>query len=331
MTKSILRDVAAAAGVSLRTASRVLNDDPKVAVDTRARVQHAMRDLSFTPDSMARSLRAGTDTALGMVVESVADPFFSAMVAAVEKAGVQPAASRCSSPRRTETPTASVTSSAQMLSRRIAGMLLTPTAGDHAWLRTQTPLVLVDRAAPGLDADVVGIDDEAAAADAVNHLVAHGHRRIAYVSDHPLVPTSRARLAGYRRAMAAHGLDVDPRLVRAECPDPASAAAATRELLAGNGSDPDRTAERGHPLLARRRTHAARHRSNRRRAGLLRRLRHGRPAATRCHGGRPLGRGGRRGRRHPARPTGSPTPTSPVSTIHVPVGLIARGSGELRP
>jgi LacI family transcriptional regulator len=87
--------------------------------------------------------------------------------------------------------------------------------------------VLVDRAALGLDADVVGIDDEAAAVDAVNHLVAHGHRRIAYVSDHPLVPTSRARLNGYRRAMAAHGLDVDPRLVRAECPDPASAAEAT--------------------------------------------------------------------------------------------------------
>jgi LacI family transcriptional regulator len=236
VTKSILRDVATVAGVSLRTASRVLNDDPRVAVATRARVQKVMRDLKYTPDSMARSLRAGTDAAVGMVVESVADPFFSAMVAAVEKAGstsgksVLIASTHGDAARERDVV-------AQMLSRRVSGLLLAPTAGDHAWLQTTTPLVLVDRPAPGLDADVVGIDDEAAAAEAVDHLVAHGHRRIAYVSDLPLVPTSRARLAGYRRAMAAHRLDVDPRHVRAECPDASSAAAATRDLLADNGSN----------------------------------------------------------------------------------------------
>src|SRR3954451_1380151 len=176
VTRSILRDVAAVAGVSLRTASRVLNDDPRVAVDTRARVQQAMRDLKFTPDSMARSLRAGTDTAVGMVVESVADPFFSAMVVSVDQAestngkSVLVASTHGDDARERDVV-------AQMLSRRVAGMLLAPTSGDHAWLRTSTALVLVDRAAPGLDADVVGIDDEAAAADAVHHLIAHGPPR----------------------------------------------------------------------------------------------------------------------------------------------------------
>src|SRR3954469_24999821 len=234
LTKSILRDVAAVAGVSLRTASRVLNDDPRVAVDTRARVRRAMHDLKYTPDSMARSLRAGTDTAVGMVVESVADPFFSAMVAAVEKAestsgkSVLVASTHGDAARERDVV-------AQMLSRRVGGLLLAPTTSDHGWLHTNTPLVLVDRAAPGLDADVVGIDDEAAAADAIHHLVAHGHRPFVYISDHPLVPTSRARLAGYRKAMAANGLDVDPRLVRADCPDGASAAAATRNLMVHNG------------------------------------------------------------------------------------------------
>ena len=67
-----LLDVANAAGVSLRTASRVLNDDPRVAPDTRQRVQEAISELSFSPDAMARSLRAGTDTAIGFVVESIA-------------------------------------------------------------------------------------------------------------------------------------------------------------------------------------------------------------------------------------------------------------------
>ena len=329
MTKSILRDVAAVAGVSLRTASRVLNDDPRVAVATRARVQQAMRDLRYTPDSMARSLRAGTDAAVGMVVESVADPFFSAMVAAVEQAGstsgksVLIASTHGDAARERDVV-------AQMLSRRISGLLLAPTTGDHTWLQHHTPLVLVDRPALGLDADVVGIDDEAAAADAVDHLVAHGHRRIAYISDHPLVPTSRARLAGYRRAMAAHGLNAE-RHVRAECPDATSAAAATRDLLAGNGSDAPSA------LLS---------------------------AATRCSLGvvptlHAIGRTdialvcfgdfamadllqpGVTVVDHSAEAVGAAAaarlaeriadPDLPATTIHVPVRLIPRGSGEVRP
>jgi LacI family transcriptional regulator len=191
--------------------------------------------------------------------------------------------------------------------------------------------VLVDRTAPGLDADLVSIDDEAAAADAVHHLVAHGHRRIGYVSDHPLVPTSRARLAGYRRAMAAHGLDADPRLVRADCPDPATAAQATRDLLSGNAFDATTA------LLS---------------------------AATRCSLGvvptlHALGRSdialvcfgdfamadllrpGVTVVDHSAEAVGAAAaarlaerlarPDLPVSTIHVPVRLVPRGSGELRP
>src|SRR3954464_10630527 len=120
VTRSILRDVAAVAGVSLRTASRVLNDDPRVAVDTRARVQQVMRDLKYTPDSMARSLRAGTDTAVAMVVESIADPFFSAMVEAVERApsnggkSVLVASTHGDAARERDVVE-------QMLSRRVAG------------------------------------------------------------------------------------------------------------------------------------------------------------------------------------------------------------------
>ena len=79
-----LLDVANAAGVSLRTASRVLNDDPRVAPETRQRVRDVISDLSFQPDAMARSLRAGTDTAIGFVVESIADPFFAAVAAEAE-------------------------------------------------------------------------------------------------------------------------------------------------------------------------------------------------------------------------------------------------------
>jgi LacI family transcriptional regulator len=232
--QSTLRDVAQTAGVSMRTASRVLNDDPRVAVTTRRRVQDVMRDLRYTPDSMARSLRAGTDATIGLVVESVDDPFFSKLVAAVEMAASETDRSvLIASTRRDAERERNLVG--QLIRRRVSGLLLAPTASDHSWLQPislTTPVVLVDRPAPGLVADLVGIDDQAATACAVDHLVSHGHRRIAYVGDHPDVPTSRARLAGYKETMALRGLDVSDELVHADCPDPRSAAQATHELLA---------------------------------------------------------------------------------------------------
>jgi LacI family transcriptional regulator len=230
--KSILRDVAQTAGVSMRTASRVLNNDPNVAVATRQRVQEVMRDLRYVPDSMARSLRAGTDATFGFIVESVADPFFSELAAAVELAASETGRSvLIGSTHRDADRERDLIE--QMVQRRVAGLLIAPTASDHSWLSaaSRTPLVLVDRPAPGLQADLVGIDDEAATARGVRHLAAHGHRRIAYIGDHPDVATSRARLAGFRSTLAALGLTIEDGLIRADCSDPKAAAKATHELL----------------------------------------------------------------------------------------------------
>jgi len=142
--QSILRDVARAAGVSMRTASRVLNNDPHVADTTRRRVQDVMRDLRYTPDSMARSLRAGTDATIGLVVESVDDPFFSKLVAAVETAASEADRSvLIASTHRDAERERNVVE--QLIRRRVSGLLLAPTASDHAWLRPMsltTPVVL---------------------------------------------------------------------------------------------------------------------------------------------------------------------------------------------
>ncbi len=231
--KSILRDVAQGAGVSLRTASRVLNDDPRVAETTRTRVREVMRDLSYTPDLMARSLRAGTDATIGLVVESIADPFFSELVAAVESATSDDGKSVLVASHHGDADLERRIVG-QMLERRVSGLLIVATGGDHSWLNTATaPLVLVDRPADGLEADVVGIDDGQAAYDAVTHLIAHGHRDIAYVGDYPHVATSAARLTGYREAMTRNGLSVPDDLVRASCPTAQEARVAMGTLLAG--------------------------------------------------------------------------------------------------
>ena len=237
-----LLDVANAAGVSLRTASRVLNDDPRVAPDTRQRVRDAISDLSFSPDAMARSLRAGTDTAIGFVVESIADPFFAAVIDAVEQEMSRHGRSvLVASTRRDPGWERDVVG--RMLRRRVAGLLLTPAAGSHAWLAPgapsasgtpgapSVPVVLVDRPAEDLTADLVEIDDHRAAYDAVAHLIAHGHQRIAYVGDTPAIATSAARLRGYRDALREHGVAADERLVRDDCPASTDAARATSALV----------------------------------------------------------------------------------------------------
>src|ERR1700744_1187535 len=208
-----LLDVAHAAGVSLRTASRVLNDDPRVAPATRQRVQAAIADLRFQPDEMARSLRAGTDTAIGFVVESISDPFFAEVIDAVELEMSRHGRSVLVTSTRRD-PEWERDVIGRMLQRRIAGLLLSPTGEDHSWLDTRrVPVVLVDRPAPGLSADLVEIDDYRAAFDATAHLIRHGHQRIAYVGDTPAIPTSAARLRGYRDALAHYRVEADESLV----------------------------------------------------------------------------------------------------------------------
>ena len=233
-SSSRLLDVANAAGVSLRTASRVLNDDPRVAAVTRQRVQAAMLELSFQPDAMARSLRAGTDTAIGFVVESISDPFFADVIDAVELEMSRHGRSvLVASTRRDASWERDVVG--RMFARRVAGLLLSPTAESHSWLSDHThhgaPVVLVDRPAPGLSADLVEIDDRQAAFDAVTHLAAHGHRRIAYVGDTPAIPTSAARLRGYRDARASCQLEPDENLIRCDAATSQAAASAVMALI----------------------------------------------------------------------------------------------------
>ena len=228
-----LLDVANAAGVSLRTASRVLNDDPRVAAETRQRVREAMLDLRFQPDEMARSLRAGTDTAIGFVVESISDPFFAEVIDAVELEMSRHGRSVLVTSTRRD-PEWERDVIGRMLQRRIAGLLLSPTGDDHSWLDTRrVPVVLVDRPAPGLSADLVEIDDYRAAFDATAHLIGHGHRRIAYVGDTPAIPTSAARLRGYRDALAHHRVEADERLVNCDAATSQTAGQAVSAMVSG--------------------------------------------------------------------------------------------------
>jgi LacI family transcriptional regulator len=326
---SRLLDVANAAGVSLRTASRVLNDDPRVASLTRQRVRDAMLDLRFQPDAMARSLRAGTDTAVGFVVESIADPFFAEVIDSVEQELSRHGRSVLVTSTRRD-PLWERDVIGRMLQRRIAGLLLCPTGEDHSWLGAErVPVVLVDRPAPGLAADLVEIDDHRAAFGAVEHLIAHGHRRIAYLGDTPAIPTSAARLRGYRDAVARYGAQADERLVNWNCATSQDAARAVAGLL---GVAPPPTAILSATTRASLGAVPALHEAGRTDLALVAfgdfpmadALRpavtvvdHPGPEIGRVAAARLLARLGQ--------------PGLPAERIQVPARLIERGSGELRP
>jgi LacI family transcriptional regulator len=226
-----MRDVAQIAGVSLKTVSRVINEEASVAAPTAARVSDAIAALGFERNDLARSLRRGrTSATLGLVIQDVANPFYSAIANAVETAARErdylliTASAGEDAERERELVTA-------LLRRRVDALLVVPAGPDHRYVGQRTPAIFLDRPPRHIDADAVLFDNAGGARRAVEHLIEQGHSRIACVLDDESVYTHRLRLAGYRAALAAAGIDVDPALVRRGNRDAARAQAAVERLL----------------------------------------------------------------------------------------------------
>jgi LacI family transcriptional regulator len=231
-----MRDVAERAGVSLKTVSRVINEEPGVAVATAARVVDAIAELGFQRNDLARSLRQGvTSSTLGLVIEDVANPFYSAIAQAVESAardrGYLLITTSCEEDPERERELVEA-----LLRRRVDALLLVPASRDHAYLARATadgtPVVFLDRPPVGLDADAVLLDNLGGARAAVEHLLAHGHERIAVIADPPELYTAAERLAGYREALAAAGVPIQEELLRLGTHDAPQAETVVRELFA---------------------------------------------------------------------------------------------------
>lgn len=228
--------MAARVGVSAKTVSRVLNEDGPVSEATRAKVLAAVEELGFRPNLMARNMRVGArDSTVGLVVPDMGSPFFGTVASGVEEAVSDQGLTLLlgSSNEDHQQEHALVTA---FLARRISGLIVVPAAGGgHRYLRREResglPLVFVDRPATGLTADAVVSANEEGARLGVAHLIAHGHRRIAFVGDRPAtLYTRKMRQRGYRTALDAAGLPYDPALV-VTAHDPYAAGVAVRRLL----------------------------------------------------------------------------------------------------
>lgn len=228
-----LKDVAARAGVSLKTASRVLNNDSKVATATRSRVREAMSSLNYEPDPAARSLRAGHDKTVGVIVDSIGDIFFSRLAATMETAldeagyGSLLASSNMKPLRERDIIR-------NLVRRRCAGIIAAPTSAESITAAdlAGTPIVFVDRIGAVDGAVSVITDDFGMAKAATQHLLSFGHKRVAVLSDSQDIQTTQGRLEGYRQALRDAGLDVHLDLMCTDCDDEALAMDAVRRVLA---------------------------------------------------------------------------------------------------
>ncbi|MCW2641295.1 MAG: putative LacI-family transcriptional regulator [Dactylosporangium sp.] len=231
-----LKDVAAHAGVSVRTVSNVVNDFPLVAPETRARVQRALEELRYRPNAAARNLRAGRSGLVGLVIPEIASPYFGELAALVVRAAED----------HSWTVLVDQTDGDAERERRLLegargqvvdGLIVSPWALSPTELRRRpdgVPLVLLgEQDADGL-LDHVAVDSVAAAAEATRHLISLGRTRIAAIGVQPHLAngTARQRLEGYRLALTEAGLPLDPELeVPVTALHRADGAAAMRRLL----------------------------------------------------------------------------------------------------
>ena len=231
-----MRDVAARAQVSFKTVSRVVNDEGGVSPALERRVRLAIDELDFRPNAGARILRRadrGTAT-IGLLLEDVANPYSAALARAVEDVAMaRGVLVLCAS--LDEDPVRERALARMFGSRDVDGLILAPAGDDQshlaAELRTGTAIVCVDREARRLPVDSVVTTNTAGASDAVKHLAAAGHRRIAYVGDRITIATAGQRYAGYQEAHVALGMPVDDALVVHGVRDPAVADGAIMTLL----------------------------------------------------------------------------------------------------
>lgn len=214
-----LVDVAREAGVSLKTASRVLNREPSVSSSTFEHVQRTMAHLGYRPNELARGLKARKSATIGMVVKNLADPFTLNAVKAVQEVArangyIVIVASSGWDPQVEQSEVES------LIRHQIEGLIISPVGSPKSNFPDIIPpdfhVVTMDQPMRKAPFDSVMIDNRRSVRNAVQHLLGHGYERILALSTRPWLHTSLERIAGYREAMRKVGLDSRIALVEHE-------------------------------------------------------------------------------------------------------------------
>jgi LacI family transcriptional regulator len=206
---STIHDVAARAGVSSITVSRVINNSGSVSEKTRVRVEMAIAELNFVPNQLAQGLRSKRTSTLALVVTDITNPFFTTLARGAEDVASEAGYSVvfCNTDESVDKERKYL----QLLfQQQVAGILLVPARSEPASIeliqKHNTQVVVLDRQVPGVEVDVIRCDSVDGAYRIVSHLLELGHRKIAILNGPQGVSTADDRLAGYERAMQEAGV-----------------------------------------------------------------------------------------------------------------------------
>ncbi len=209
-----LRDVAERAGVSIRTASNVVNDYEHVRPETRAKVQAAIDELGYRPNLSAKQLKYGRSGFLALAIPQIDSPYFAELAQKFTAAAAERGWIAIMDVTGGTAEQERIVLSG-MQSHMVDGLLFSPLAvkaEDFAHRRDTTPLVLLGERAVPDGYDHVAVDSVAASRTMVDHLLGLGRRRIAAIGYEAFDGTASVRVQGYRDALAAAGVPFDPAL-----------------------------------------------------------------------------------------------------------------------
>lgn len=230
-----LVEIAQAAGVSVSTVSRVLNNtDHAISEQTRIRIRQLAASLGYKPNLLARGLQAQHSLIAGIIVDNIASEFAPPIVRSIQDR-LMASGYSITIINSDYYPEVELDAIRTLLSFPVDGIIFVDT-----WLHKQStelpltdkPYVFVNRINSGSDTNFIEPDDYAGAQLAVNHLLRLGHQRIAYINGPTNWKASRERLAGYRDALQAAGVAFDPGLVQVGDWRLGTGYAAAKELLA---------------------------------------------------------------------------------------------------
>ncbi len=232
-----IRDVARQAGVSVATVSRVLNNSALVSPETRAMVNQAVSHLGYRPNANAQALATQTSDTIGVVVMDVSDPFFGALVKAVDTVAQQHHKYVLigNSYHEAEKERHAI----EVLIRQRCNALIVHAKmlGDQelAGFMDQMPgMVLINRIVPGYEHRCVGLDNVSGARMATQMLLSHGHQRIGYLASSHGIEDNDQRLFGWQQALLAQSITPHDAWVGTSSPDMQGGEAAMVELLGRN-------------------------------------------------------------------------------------------------
>lgn len=216
-SSATIREVAARAGVSTATVSRVFSGGAKVTDDVSRRVREAAEVLNYFPSRIARNLRIRQTRTVGVIIPDIENPFYTGIIGGIEEV-LQASEHSLLLANSNENPRREYTNARSFQSEGVAGIIFAPSGSDLSIYRdllaVSIPLVAVSRVPDLHPIDAVSVANRAGAKKAINHLLALGHKRIAMISGPPWISTAKERLQGYEESLSAHGIKPERELIQ---------------------------------------------------------------------------------------------------------------------